>query len=132
MKFSTKSEYGLRALISLAQHQPEQPYSLAKIAQEQKISLSYLERLFAKLKKANLVKSEKGMNGGYSLVKASNKISVKEILTALEGSLAPYLCAGFGNLCKLDCDCSVKIVWQKLEKAMNKTLESIKLSQLVK
>ncbi|MFA5187918.1 MAG: Rrf2 family transcriptional regulator [Patescibacteria group bacterium] len=132
MKFSTKSEYGLRALISLAQHHKEQPYSLAKIAQGQKISLAYLERLFAKLKKANIIKSAKGIKGGYSLAKPANKISVKEILTALEGSLAPYLCAGFGNLCKLNCDCSVKIVWQKLESAMNKTLEEIKLSQLIK
>ncbi len=132
MRFSTKSEYGLRALITLAKHQKEQPYSLAKIAIEQKISLAYLERLFARLKKANLVQSEKGKKGGYSLVKPASKISVKEILTALEGNLAPYLCAGFGNLCKLDCDCSVKIVWQKLESAMNKTLEEIKLSQLIK
>ena len=132
MKFSTKSEYGLRALISLAKHQKEQPYSLAKIAKEQKISLAYLERLFAKLKKADLVKSAKGMKGGYSLVKPASKISVKEILTALEGSLSPYLCASFGNLCKLNCDCSVKIVWHKLEEAMNKTLESIKLKDLIK
>ena len=132
MKFSTKSEYGLRALISLAKHQKEQPYSLAKIAKEQKISLAYLERLFAKLKKANLVKSEKGMKGGYSLVRSANKISVKEILNALEGSLRPYLCSDLNNLCKLNCDCSVKIVWHKLEEAMNRTLEEIKLSQLLK
>lgn len=131
MKFSTKSEYGLRALISLARHQKEQPYSLAKIAQEQKISLAYLERLFAKLKKANLVKSEKGMRGGYSLVKSANKISVKEILIALEGKLSPYICSDLNNMCKVNF-CSVKVVWQKLEKAMNKTLESIKLVDLIK
>ena len=131
MKFSTKSEYGLRALISLAKHQKEQPYSLAKIAKEQKISLAYLERLFAKLKKANLVKSAKGMKGGYSLVKPANRISVKEILIALEGKLSPYICSDLNNICKVHL-CSVKFVWQKLEDSMNKTLESIKLSQLVK
>jgi len=131
VKFSTKSEYGLRALISLAQHQKDQPYSLAKIAQEQKISLAYLERLFAKLKKADLVKSAKGMKGGYSLVKPANKISVKDILVALEGKLSPYICADLPNVCKVNF-CSVKFVWQKLESAMNKTLEEIKLSQLVK
>jgi len=131
MKFSTKSEYGLRALISLAKHQTEQPYSLAKIAKEQKISLAYLERLFAKLKKANLVKSEKGMKGGYSLVRPANRISVKEILIALEGKLSPYICSDLNNICKVNF-CSVKLVWQKLENAMNKTLESIKLVDLIK
>ena len=131
MRFSTKSEYGLRALISLAQHQKDQPYSLAKIAQEQKISLAYLERLFAKLKKANLVKSAKGMKGGYSLVKPAIKISVKDILIALEGKLSPYICSDLNNICKVSF-CSVKVVWQKLENSMNKTLEEIKLSQLIK
>ncbi|MCX6746122.1 MAG: Rrf2 family transcriptional regulator [Candidatus Parcubacteria bacterium] len=131
MKFSTKSEYGLRALISLAKHQKEQPFSLAKIAKEQKISLAYLERLFAKLKKANLVKSAKGMKGGYSLAKPVSKISVKEILIALEGKLSPYICSDLNNICKVSF-CSVKVVWQKLENSMNKTLESIKLSDLIK
>jgi Rrf2 family protein len=131
MKFSTKSEYGLRALITLAKHQKEQPYSLAKIAQEQKISLAYLERLFAKLKKANLVKSEKGMKGGYSLGKPANRISVKDILIALEGKLSPYICSDLNNICKVNF-CSVKVVWQKLENSMNKTLESIKLIDLIK
>ena len=131
MRFSTKSEYGLRALISLAKHQKEQPYSLAKIAQEQKISLAYLERLFAKLKKANLVKSAKGMKGGYSLAKPASKISVKEILIALEGKLTPYICSDLNNICKVSF-CSVKFVWQKLENSMNKTLDSIKLIDLIK
>lgn len=131
MRFSTKSEYGLRALISLAHHQKEQPFSLAKIAKEQKISLAYLERLFAKLKKANIVKSAKGMKGGYSLVKPINKISVKDILIALEGKLSPYICSDLNNICKVNF-CSVKVVWHKLEESMNKTLKSIKLSQLIK
>src|SRR4030042_4510782 len=110
MIFSTKSEYGLRALVSLAKNQDKAPYSLAKIAKEEKISLAYLERLFARLKKAKIVQSAKGVNGGYKLSRPASKISVKDIFTALEGSLAPYICAGIGGLCgKKSCECQTKV-----------------------
>ncbi|MCX6740434.1 MAG: Rrf2 family transcriptional regulator [Candidatus Parcubacteria bacterium] len=133
MMFSTKSEYGLRALVNLSKNQGNVPYSLAKIAKEEKISLAYLERLFAKLKRAKIVVSVKGVNGGYKLAKPALRISVKDILTALEGSLAPYVCAGIGGLCaKKGCDCQSKIVWQKLDQGISKTLNSIKLSDLIK
>jgi len=132
MIFSTKSEYGLRALVNLAKNKGEEPYSLAKIAKDEKISLAYLERLFANLKKAKIVQSVKGVKGGYKLVKPASRISVKDIFTALEGSLAPYICAGIGGLCaKKGCDCQSKIVWQKLDQGISKTLSNIKLSDLV-
>ena len=133
MIFSTKSEYGLRALVNLAKNQRKEPYSLAKIAKEEKISLAYLERLFASLKKAKIVQSAKGVKGGYKLAKSAAKISIKDIFTALEGSLAPYVCVGIGGLCvKKGCDCQSKIVWQKLDRGISKTLNSIKLSDLIK
>ncbi|HDQ22465.1 MAG TPA: Rrf2 family transcriptional regulator [Candidatus Uhrbacteria bacterium] len=133
MKFSTKSSYGLRAIVDLAKKQegPE-PYSLAKIAKDEKISLAYLERLFAKLKKASLIKSTKGVKGGYKLAKPANKISVRDIFLALEGDLSPYNCVKLANACKLtECDCSAKQVWNLLECEINKTLESIKLKDLI-
>lgn len=133
MIFSTKSEYGLRALVNLAKNQDKEPYSLAKIAKEEKISLAYLERLFASLKKAKIVSSSKGVKGGYILNRPINKISMKDIFTALEGSLAPYVCAGIGGLCaNKGCDCQSKIVWQKLDQGISKTLSDIKLSDLIK
>ena len=133
MIFSTKSEYGLRALVNLAKNQDKAPYSLAKIAKEEKISLAYLERLFACLKKARIIQSAKGVRGGYQLTRQASKISVKDILTALEGSLAPYICAGIGGLCgKKGCDCQTKVVWQKLDQGITKTLSSIKLKDLIK
>lgn len=133
MIFSTKSEYGLRALVNLAKNQGKAPYSLAKIAKEEKISLAYLERLFASLKRAEIVQSVKGVNGGYRLVKSPSKLAIKDIFMALEGSLAPYVCAGIGGLCvKKGCDCQSKLVWQKLDQGITKTLNSIKLSDLIK
>jgi len=133
MKFSTKASYGLRAMVDLAKKQGKEPYSLAKIAEDEKISLAYLERLFAKLKRAGLIISTKGVKGGYRLAKPASKISIREIFLALEGNLSPYNCLDLTNACKLSgCDCSAKKVWQLLECEINKTLESIKLSQLTK
>jgi Rrf2 family protein len=133
MKFSTKAEYGLRALVNLARHQGY--YSLAQIAKEEKISLAYLERLFAKLKQAEIVLSQKGINGGYKLTRPLNQISVKDIFVALEGDISPYNCdcLSLQGICRtVKCSCQVKTVWQKLEKEITRTLESIKLSDLIK
>jgi len=131
MKFSTKAEYGLRALVNLAQQKGY--YSLAQIAKEENISLAYLERLFSKLKKAKIIESQKGVNGGYKLAKPLAKISIKEIFEALEGNLSPYNCDCLSNnsLCEMNCSCNIKTVWQKLEKEICKTLESIKLKDLI-
>ncbi len=131
MKFSTKSEYGLRALVNLAKHKGY--YSLAQIAKEEKISLAYLERLFAKLKKAQIIESQKGVKGGYKLAKPLNKIDLKQVFEALEGNLSPYACDCLilNSICKTACSCQVKTVWQKLEKEIKKTLASIKLSELI-
>lgn len=130
--FSTKSEYGLRALVNLAKNQKKEPYSLTKIAKEEKISLAYLERLFAKLKKAGIIESVKGVKGGYRLQRPAAKITIKDIFTALEGSLAPYLCVGLKGLCsKKTCVCQTKTVWQQLDRGISKTLNSIKLSDLI-
>jgi len=132
MIFSTKAEYGLRALVNLA-HQKGY-YSLGQIAKEEKISLAYLERLFAKLKKAKIIASQKGVRGGYKFAKPVNTITVKDIFVALEGNLTPYKCNcfDFSRICKTaKCDCQIKTVWQKLDQEIGKTLASIKLKDLL-
>jgi Rrf2 family protein len=129
MKFSTKAEYGLRAMANLARNFDSSYYSLGKIAKEEKISLAYLERLFAKLKKAELVTSEKGVNGGYRLSKNPKQIRVGDIVVALEGSLSPFACID-NNLCKQK-GCGAKIVWKKLAIAIKKTLDEMTLDELV-
>jgi len=130
MKFSTKAEYGLRAMIRLARNKAKEPYSLAQIAREEHISLAYLERLISRLKRAGLVLSTKGVAGGYKLSRAPEKISIGEVFVALEGSLAPYKCVGVGVFCSAR-GCATKVVWQKLQKAVEKTLNSIKLKDLI-
>jgi Rrf2 family protein len=129
MKFSTKAEYGLRAMVNLARNYSQQSYSLNKIASDEKISLAYLERLIAKLKKANLVTSEKGVKGGYRLSKEPNQITVGEVIEVLEGTLSPFSCLD-NNLCKQK-GCAAKKVWRKLQVAVKTTLDEITLDELI-
>lgn len=118
-------------MIRLAQNYNHGSLSLGVIAKEEKISLGYLERLAAKLKICQLVKSSKGVNGGYVLSRSPKNISVKEIFEALEGTIAPFYCAEPKNFCGKK-DCLAKLVWQKLDKEIKRTLDKITLSELVR
>lgn len=133
MKLSTKGRYGLRALIDLAQYSEDKPVSITNISSRQDISERYLEQLMAKLKKAGIVKSIRGANGGYVIAKDLAEISVGDILRALEGNLEPVECAGLepGNLCKSSDQCVTKYVWKRINESINQTVDEIKLDQLV-
>lgn len=133
MKLSTKGRYGLRALIDLAQYSETEAVSIASIAARQEISVSYLEQLVAKLKKAGLVKSIRGASGGYVLAKPAEEISVGDVLRALEGNLKPVECAGLeeGRECEGADLCVTKYVWQRINDSINQTVDEILLSQLV-
>jgi Rrf2 family protein len=124
MKFSTKSTYGIRAMINLAKNSGGDFLSLAKIAEEEKISLGYLERLFSKLKKAGLVKSERGVKGGYSLTRKPEDISILDIVKTLEGNISYFRCVSEDGL--VSCDsmdvCGAVKVLSRLQKVVNDTL----------
>lgn len=133
MKVSTKGRYGLRAMVELAANNADEFVSLKVIANNQQISENYLEQLFSALKKAGLVISTRGSQGGYKLAKPAESISVGDILTALEGDLAPVDCVLENNNTK-KCNkaeiCITKQVWQKVYDAVKNTVESISLKQL--
>ena len=133
MKLSTKGRYGLRAMIDLVQNSEQEPASIASIAARQRISESYLEQLIAKLKKAKLVKSVRGAGGGYIPNKAAEDISVGDVLRALEGSLDPVDCPGLleENGCDSADVCVTKYVWKRINDSINRTVDEIKLSDLV-
>src|SRR3989338_3436037 len=130
MIFSTRSSYGLRAMINLAKREKLGSVSLAKIAREEKISLKYLERLFAVLRTAGLVKAAKGAAGGYSLAKSSGKITIYDIINPLEGRLDPFHCTGEKEkiYCGSGCDCGETSGLSRLGRAINSTLKDIKPS----
>lgn len=133
MKLSTKGRYGLRALIDLAQYSQHEPVSITSIASRQGISERYLEQLMAMLKKAGIVKSIRGAGGGYIIEKDLKDISVGDVLRALEGSLEPVECSGINSDegCEAADVCVTKYVWQRINDSINRTVDEIKLDQLI-
>ena len=121
MKLSTKGRYGLRALIDLAQHGGEGPVSITSIAERQEISERYLEQLMSKLKKAGIIQSIRGAQGGYVLAKELEEVSVGEGLRALEGDLNPVECSGF----------LLEGGWQRINDSINQTVDEMNLKALV-
>lgn len=133
MKFSTKGRYGLKAMLDLAVHNHGGQVVLKSIAERQGLSENYLEQLFAILKKAKLVKSIRGSQGGYSLAESPENITVGEILKALEGPLVLADCvAENGESCHSSYNCCVtKSVWAKIQEGIDNVANSITLQQLV-
>jgi Rrf2 family protein len=128
MKFSTKAEYGLKAIINLAQCYPKQK-TIKEIAKEENISQKYLERLLGTLRDGEVIDSIKGKNGGYALAKNPKKITAGEVIELLDGTISPMRCVG--NFCAMEKKCPSSIVWNKLGVQIQKTLYSIKLSDLI-
>ena len=135
MKLTTKGRYGLRAAIDLAMYAKTEPVSLSDVAERQNISISYLEQLIAKLKKAGIVQSTRGAQGGYALAKEPEEISVGEILRALEGSLSPVDCSAVDGEGETECSassfCVTKYVWKRINDSINDTVNNIFLSELL-
>ena len=134
MKFSTRTTYGLRAIAQLAKNYKKgESMSLPSIAESENISLSYLERIFSRLKKANLVVSEKGMSGGYKISSDPKKINVFEIIEVLEGKIVVFHCLNKKgkNLCSSSNKCSASFVLSKVQKAVMETLKKIALNDLI-
>ena len=90
MRLSTKTEYGIRALVHLAENLKECPYSITDISEKEGISFSFLEKIFADFKRAGIVTSQRGAQGGYILAKAIEDISIKEIVELLDGGAEPF------------------------------------------
>ena len=132
VKLSTKGRYGLRALIDLAQYGEKEAVSIQSISARQQISDSYLEQLVRKLKKAGLVTSLRGAQGGYRLAKPAEEISVGDVLRALEGSIEAVSCQEGENPSCVGKDlCVARYVCQKVNKSIQETVDSIMISQLV-
>lgn len=129
MKFSTKAEYGLKAMVNLAEHYPRVK-AVRDISVEEKISLKYTERLVGVLRNGKFLKSYRGKEGGYALAKSPANIKVGEIVEALEGPIKIMNCAR--HECALQKRCPSSSVWVTLEKQIRKTLYGITLSSLIK
>lgn len=133
MKLSTKGRYGLRAMLDLAVYGEEQPVSIRSISERQNISESYLEQLIAKLKKAGLVESVRGAGGGYHIARDASRISVGEVLYALEGDLNPVDCEAIlaEGGCRNEKECLSRYAWQKIHQSIQNTVDHMYLSELI-
>lgn len=131
MKISTKGRYGLRIMIDIAVYGKGECVSLKDIAEREHLSEKYLEQIINLLGKENLVQSVRGAKGGYHLTKTPEEITVKEILLATEGSLAPVACAADNDCCENYCDCVTSFIWTQMYDAVMGVVEKITLKDLV-
>ena len=133
VKVSTKGRYGLKALIDIANGNENEPVSITSIASRQRISERYLEQLMSKLKKAGIINSIRGANGGYVLAKEAKDISVGDVLRALEGNLILVDCLGANDEenCGFIDTCATKYVWKRISDSINQTVDEMKLNQLM-
>jgi len=133
LKLSTRGRYGVIAMLDLAIHYSEDIVSIKNIAERQNMSESYLEQLFAVLRKAGLVNSVRGSQGGYMLSDSPANITVGSILRSLEGSLAPVGCVTETepDICSRYGSCVTKLVWEKVRNAIYDVVDFVTLENLV-
>jgi Rrf2 family protein len=140
MLFSTKAEYGVRLMIELGRQPGSTPISLNSVAEAERLPLSYLEHLVAKLRKAGLVTSTRGAHGGYRLAKPATEITMDAVVQALEGQIAPMECfheTPEGRvLCSHEEDnsaggCATKLLWTRVQNGVTKALAGTTLAELV-
>jgi Rrf2 family protein len=134
MKFSTKSTYGLKAIVNLARHPSKERVPLHVIAKEENLSLGYLERIFSQLKISKIVRADKGASGGYQLAKKPAQISAWEIINSLEGGEELFYCLEkTGKVyCSKSCKCDANHAILKVRQTLDDSLKKLKLSDLVR
>ena len=133
MKLSTKGRYAVMAMVDLARHAQAKPVSLSDIATRQEISLSYLEQLFARLRRAELVKSVRGPGGGYRLARASAETRVSEIILAVDEPIKATRCTEMGQSgCRADrSKCLTHDLWEELGNQIHVFLSSVTLHDVL-
>lgn len=130
MRLTTKGRFAVTAMIDLAMRCADGPVALAGISERQKISLSYLEQLFGKLRRHGLVDSVRGPGGGYCLARPTNELTVTDIIRAVDEQLDATQCGGREN-CQDDARCMTHELWATLNDKMYEYLSSVKLAELI-
>lgn len=134
MKISTKGQYALEIVADLALHSGRDHLeSLKNIAERRKLSEKYLERIVKALKEKGIVKSVRGAYGGYCLEKEAEELTVLEVLTAVEGELAPVHCLTRESNCGIDCGlCPTRNTWEEMWKTMNDAVGRVTIADIVR
>ncbi len=130
MRLTTKGRYAVTAILDLALHHAQGPINLADISQRQGISLSYLEQLFARLRRQGLVASARGPGGGYILGREAEQISVSQVIDAVDESVDATRCGGQEN-CQGQERCLTHDLWEELSHQITHFLDGITLGDLI-
>ena len=135
MNISTRGRYGLRALLEIAVQPEKEPITIRDISEKQQMSVSYLEQILHRLKKAGIVKSIRGARGGYVLARGGDRITVSQVINALDGPISISYCDS-PQLREKSCigpsACVSRILWKKLEDLIEEALSSVTLADLKK
>lgn len=130
MRLTTKGRFAVTAMLDLAMRGGRAPVTLSAISERQKISLSYLEQLFGKLRRNGIVESVRGPGGGYCLARPGSKISVADIVIAVDEPLDATGCGGKGD-CHDDHQCITHDLWMGLNEKILSYMSTVSLQQLV-
>lgn len=129
MMISTKGRYGLRLVLDLAKESAERPVPLKEIAARQNISEKYLEQIIMPLGRAEVVKSVRGVKGGYVLARPATEITAGDVLRAAEGSIAPVECCSAG--CEHSGDCVPFVLYKRIQDAVDMVVDSTTIADML-
>ena len=129
---SAKGRYALRIFIDLAQNQGDGYVALSEVSKRQDVSLKYLETIVATLVRGGLLRSQRGMSGGYRLSRDAKEISIYDIFNLTEGSLSPVACINCGeNFCNRSEICYTKEMWTNVDNLINNYFKSVSIQDLI-
>lgn len=131
MKLSTRTRYGVRAILELAENGGKEPMQLKAIARRQDISAKYLEQLMAVLKSAGLIRSVRGAKGGYVLARPSNEIRLSEVFHCLEGTTTTTECVEDEDYCQRAAGCAARLLWAQIHEEIENILDGNTLQDLI-
>ncbi|HEV3124460.1 MAG TPA: Rrf2 family transcriptional regulator [Candidatus Dormibacteraeota bacterium] len=134
MRVSSKAHYGLRMMTEFAKGYGKGPLSLAEVARVEQLPLAYLEQLAGQLRRGGLVQSTRGVHGGYVLSRSPEEITVLDIVTELEGEVAPVECVSHdyeSGTCLREGDCASRALWRRLKQSIDAVLSATTLAELV-
>ena len=131
MKISTKGRYGLRILMDLALHETEKPRLIRDIAKSQQISEKYISRLVIALRKAGMIRSVRGANGGFHIAMKPEEITLLDVIEVMEGPLSIVDCVSTPKRCKLSENCAPREVWCKLNNDIRELMRKTTLADIL-
>ncbi len=135
MKVSTRGEYGVRAMVTLAKNHGQGPMSIAAMSKASAVPMPYLEQLIGPLRRAGLVESTRGARGGYRLTRSPEAVKIGEVYRVMEGPVAPMECVSEDvteQTCPLIDGCETRPVWLRMRDAIAETLDSTTLADLIR